>query len=486
MHLTTKIARLAITKAGTAQGLAGVLASKSGLALAAIVVVAGMTTIGLFWHGREPVAVMAGSGAALPEGAAADPTHVTAFPEPVLLSANGPFLRLQIVTADTGQPIPDVSIECIDWGRGQQMRRKQLKANRLGLCDVNFEQDTPRLDLTAQKAPFADARVLWRRGVRDTIPTNYVLRMERAVPIGGTVVDADGNPVAGATVTWNLNVPDPSYVQPPRSNEFYGTQYEATTDPQGNWLLARVAGAVIPYLFGGAKESNYLDSKEVFTFRDASAQQQLLQGGYVFKLGAALTANGVVVDESGAPVADASVWMSSVLGFRSGISQRDGIFSIGGCGPGKQRVSARAPGFAELRGEVDLARKGGPVRLVLRPGKPLSLQFVDAQGNPIPQIFVDVAGTEERRSGWISVPTPGFQVTDHEGRVTWSNAPDADVRLRVFGYTRVDSTSSESEAKVPMMATDGSGSGIQEPKDGMTVRPNGEEQVIVLERWKTQ
>ena len=117
---------------------------------------------------------------------------------------------------------------------------------------------------------------------------------------------------------------------------------------------------------------------------------------------------------------------------------------------------------------------------------PVQVPEKDAQGNPIPQIFVDVAGTEERRSGWISVPTPGFQVTDHEGRVTWSNAPDADVRLRVFGYTRVDSTSSESEAKVPMMATDGSGSGIQEPKDGMTVRPNGEEQVIVLERWKTQ
>ena len=205
-----------------------------------------------------------------------------------------------------------------------------------------------------------------------------------------------------------------------------------------------------------------------------------------------MTVSGIVVDESGAPVPDATVRMGSspipgaiespISGARSGISQAGGSFSIGGCQPGKQWVSATAPGFAQLLGEADLQENADLVRLVLHRGKLLSLQFVDNQGNPIPQVMVDVGGWEEHHSGWISVPTPSFQTADQEGRVKWSNAPDADVRFSVFCYKWAGGNPSESKDNIRMTAADGSGAVVRDLKDGMTVRPNGEEQVIVLER----
>lgn len=304
---------MAMTRAGSANGSLSFLGSKIGLTLGAIVLTAGITTGGISWHNRAPSPAAAESDTASPDTAIANavPTNESAVSEAAPPPINGPILWLRTVTADTGKPIPDVQIECLDWGARAAAKRKWFKSDCLGVCAISYEPGTPRLDLTAQKPPFADARILWQRPLGDSIPTNYVLRMERAVLIGGTVVDADDNPVAGATVTWNLNVPDSTLAQTGRPNETYGTKYETTTDQLGQWQLARTAEAIFPYLVGGAKESNCLDSMLAFTARDAPARRQLREGSYVFKLGRAVTARGVVVDENGAPIPKVRVWVAA-------------------------------------------------------------------------------------------------------------------------------------------------------------------------------
>ena len=50
-----------------------------------------------------------------------------------------------------------------------------------------YPSNISELELTTRKEAFADTRLLWRPPNGDAIPTNYVLQLDRAVPIGGSV-----------------------------------------------------------------------------------------------------------------------------------------------------------------------------------------------------------------------------------------------------------------------------------------------------------
>ncbi len=212
-------------------------------------------------------------------------------------------LHLQVVTADTGQPIPDVPIDCFDWGSGSAARK--LRANRLGICDVHYNPYTDRLELITGKGPFADARLLWQPRLGDVIPSNYVLRVERATTIGGSVLEPDGTPVPGALVTFSLAVPDPAEAKPPPKNEYYGIKFTATTDQSGRWQINQISEAIIRYLVGSAAETNYVDADSVSTSRDHLAESQLRQGNYVFKLRQTVKADGI--RDTAKPIAGATV-----------------------------------------------------------------------------------------------------------------------------------------------------------------------------------
>src|SRR6185312_11630251 len=114
----------------------------------------------------------------------------------------GPILHLQIVAKESGRPISSASIQYTAWSGDQFQPDRQLTADRLGVCDVRYPSNTTELQLTTQIEGFADTQLLWRTPNGDVIPTNYVLKVDAAVRIGGRVIDPDGNPVAGAEVGW--------------------------------------------------------------------------------------------------------------------------------------------------------------------------------------------------------------------------------------------------------------------------------------------
>jgi RNA polymerase sigma factor (sigma-70 family) len=438
-HLAAKTASTAMMATAGAGGLSFLLASKVKLMLAAVIAALGVAIIVLSRRGGvESVEVLdAGKPTNAQAAAVASPTPpVSALAVEAL--SNRAVLHLQIVTADTGKPIPDVSVDYFVWASIAQTRSMTLRSNsqttvrsdRLGVCDVTYPDDVDQLELVTGKAPFADTRLLWRRPLGDVIPTHYVLRVERAVPIGGTVVDDDGNAVPGASVTWSFNEPSPDTPKPSPSHEYYGTTFEATTDQAGRWQINRLADAIVPYLIGQAKEPDHTDTDFVSTDRDRSVEQQLRAGAYIFKLKRGMTANGEIVDTNGAPIPDATV----IVGNRIGKSRRDGRFSVNGCMAGTQPLTAKAPGFPPATVIVDLRENADPVRLVLRPGKSLRLRIVDQEGSPISNAFIYPIGARTGQPGWLTwfdTSDPGWQWTDQEGRISWTNVPDAELHFKV-------------------------------------------------------
>ncbi|MGA2281739.1 MAG: sigma-70 family RNA polymerase sigma factor [Verrucomicrobiota bacterium] len=466
-HLAAKVVRTALAGTATAGGLSVLLAqllavSKIKLAAAAVVLATVAALVVASRHtgptasGTVAAGVITRNSVADVSPATTAPTNPVAIVPAVPLLTNGSILRLEIVAADSGKPIPMVPIEYRGWVNGK-FEGKWFTSDRFGICDVIYPTNITELGLTTRKDDFADTRLLWRPPNGDVIPTNYILRVERPTAIGGRVVDADGKPVAGVKVGWN-HEDDPTSLKLPQNHEF--SWIEVTTDKDGRWRINRIAEDMIHRIYGGARDPEHVDSDTVFAGRNKTAEKQLRDGTHVFQLGRAVTVQGLVVDAEGLPIPDAKVSVGHIgeSSLRNGKTQSDGTFSIPGCPPGKHLVSAEAPGYAATTVEADLAVDAGPIRLTLRPGKTLRLQVVDKAGSPVSTAHLWL-NTFERGRIDSNRPKP-VQVeynsqTDHRGRVVWTNAPDAELTfdVRASGFMRVD---------------------------GVKIHPDGEEHVITL------
>ena len=445
-HLAAKVMSAALTGAATAGGFSVLVsqiptASKIKLALGtlAAALVGVLTIVVTSRHAsagasEKAVAVTAPTNSSSTVSNTNPPTTSASVIAGVPMKVtNGLVLHLGIVTADTGQPIPMVPIDF--WGRADKTftGRKTLMSDRFGNCDVVYPTNITELELTTRKDNFADTRLLWHPPVGEIIPTNYVLRLDRPAPIGGLVVDADGKPVAGAHVGWN-HQDDPAALKVPQNHEF--GWIEVTTDENGRWQINRIAEEMISRIYGSARDTNYMDTSLIFAGQDKTAEKQLREGTYVFKLGRAATINGIVTDADGTPVPEADILVGTVgnSARRNGRTQNDGTFSISGCPLKTELVTASATGYAATTVKVNAGENAEPVRLVLKPGKTLRLRVVDAIGNPIPKarIWYDcINSTSLSLDGIRPIPVQVefIATTDRQGLVVLTNAPDCEMKF---------------------------------------------------------
>jgi hypothetical protein len=211
-----------------------------------------------------------------------------------------------------------------------------------------------------------------------------------------------------------------------------------------------MAEDTISRIVGLARQSNYVSSG---TLREASRggtpamEKEIRDGTYVFHLGRAVPAKGIVTDADGYPVSGASVLVGEPYNVdaRRGKTGADGSFLINGCPPGKQMVTAEAPGFAPATVEAALADDAEAVHLALMAGKDLLLRVTDAQGNPIPAATVMYLNRSPglQQDHQVRVQFRFRAAADREGRLTVTNAPATEMRFSAYapGYFRGDSIS---------------------------------------------
>lgn len=369
---------------------------------------------------------------------------------------NGQRLVLTFLAADSGEPVPNVPIDYRGW-EGSHFTGRKLEGNRAGTCEVSVIDGTTHLELTTRVEGFADSRLEWRPERGRVIPAEYTLRLARAVPIGGTVIDADGNPVAGAKVGFN-HEDDPAAVAGPENHEFGWIEVE--TDAEGHWRINRIADAMLRRLYGSARHGEHVDSPFLFVSREAEAESRLRSQTFVFELGRALTIQGIVEDREGQPISGAEVRVGHVgeSGRRESTTEADGTFAIAGCKPGENLLSAGAPGYAPSTQRVNLSDANEPFRLVLEVGKTLRFRVVDQAGVALAgaNIWLNTFGSRAPGApSSIPVQAEFNPKTDEQGIAVWENAPDEEMTFDVHkrGYMRVDD---------------------------IRARPDGQEHVVVL------
>jgi len=350
-----------------------------------------------------------------------------------------PVLRLTIVAKENGQAISSAAIEYRARSGNKIQGPQQLATDRSGVCYIHYPIDVTELQLTTQVEGFADTRLLWRPANGDVIPTNYVLKLDPAVLIGGRVVDFAGNPIVGAKVAWNQEQELGGF-RLSESHDF--NRIEVTTDEQGHWQINRIAADMIEGLFGTAQHTNYVGSERVVVGRDKKLETQLREGTQMFQLERGVVARGVVMDASGNSISDAKVLVGGVnmSNRREGQTASDGSFVLAGCPPGQQMVSATAKGFATTTVNTELADAAEPIRLILKSGRQLQLRVVDPEGNPIPKaaIWYKAHTTKPRDTNPVQA---NFTLhTDSDGQATWTNAPNDKLAFSVSasGFVRLD------------------------------------------------
>lgn len=382
-----------------------------------------------------------------------------AAPSPDSAPASSNALHLVIVAADSGRPVPIVQIDYRGW-EGEKFSKKTLRATRFGLCDVEIPRASiTQLELTTRIDGFADTRLHWEQGRAKAIPSTYTLRLVRPVPIGGWVIDPEGQPVAGAKVGFNHR-DSPSSVDSPEDHHF--VWIEVPSDTNGNWRIERIASEMLRLIYGSASHPDYVQSAMTFANHDRETEEKLKEGTFTFQLGRAVTVHGIVTDSEGAPIGAAKVLVGKrgMSDSRSAESGADGSFLVNGCRPGKSPVSAEAEGFAATTLEVELSADAQPFRLVLQRGKSLMLRLVSQSGQPVPKAHVWLDTMNQGRmtdpeGGKLTVQADFEGKPDAQGRVVWNSAPDTELTFDIAaqGYMRTN---------------------------GVKIRPDGEEHVIVL------
>jgi RNA polymerase sigma factor (sigma-70 family) len=362
----------------------------------------------------EPVvtaAAVSRAQADAPVGDTAAPSAGQAMP------TDAATLRLTILAADAKKPVAAVEVECTATKDKQKTQEKFL-SRRDGICDVHYPKDSDALELISRTDGFADTILHWEPAKGDTVPTNYTLRLIRAVRIGGYVRDEDGSPVPGAKVEFrrDMRVEDPAMVVAHENHEF--KYIETVTDAKGRWSLDRIAPDMLGRTVGLVRHPDYVLSFVINWggFRSGEEQRLVREAAFVSKLRRATMVRGTVVDPQGNPISGARV----VVGergregeFEEATTLTDGSFRAKRGQPGATRISVTAKGFVAQVMKLD--REDDALKVILEPGRTLQLKVVDQAGRPVPQakIAVELPGT-------INAP---LATTDAGGRAILQEAP---------------------------------------------------------------
>jgi RNA polymerase sigma factor (sigma-70 family) len=324
-------------------------------------------------------------------------------------------LALQVLDGTTGKGIPQARIQAVYFYAGGVPEGHELRTDDHGEVAVpqpDAEGDRG-MNVFVTSRGYVPKCLNW--SVRQT--TNYTMRLDPALTVGGTVVDEAGRPVGGVKLevqAHGVRGPGPDHVA------FNGGNSEVVSDAQGRWLC--------PYIPDNLSEIDLLLSREEFATTHVSVRigtPEATNQALVIKRG--FTILGIVRGADGQPIADAEVKELHNYGYevKRTTTGEDGGFCLKGVlgveGPRLQMVVS-AQGFTPQVKEVALLTATNSVPVVLSAGRVFRGRVTDLDGNPIPNATVrtdaDNQGLVKYR--WLTH-------TDAEGYFEWDSAPEEPV-----------------------------------------------------------
>jgi hypothetical protein len=250
------------------------------------------------------------------------------------------------------------------------------------------------------------------------------LALDAGVRLTGRVTSPNGSPLSDVRVS----------VEPSTGGAFAmrGVEPASTTDANGEYTLES--------LQAGEEKVSFSHPKYVSTTKDVTLKGR--EARLDVQLAAGLRVTGTVVTESGAPVGDAYVDISTAGPPERARTNASGAFEVEGLTPGRYRFTARKTGLGE--GVLEDVEIGGntPVRIVISAGSMITGRVTGLT----PQDYANttVEARAGRRNASASVDSSGtFRI---DGAPSGTVTVSATVASRDFSTRR---TSPPQTVEVP-------------------------------------
>ena len=256
----------------------------------------------------------------------------------------------------------------------------------------------------------------------------FVVTLPTPKPMGGRVVDEEGDPIKGAMVSL-LTSTDGQRLRPARA-------YYSKTDGEGKWTC-RVTPPDIQSVSLRLEHPDYISDNYFGQTRRNASVGNLQALAHVSVMRKGITVSGTVVGPDGQPLPGATVYQGSDrFGSRYPETKTDneGKFAFTNCSRGTMVLTFvakdLAPELIEIRVAEDFLE---PVKVKLTSGKTLTIKVVDPEGNPVPGARIPV---EEWRGHRSLMTEKSRSRTDSNGVFQWKHAPEDVVKCDVLvqGY----------------------------------------------------
>lgn len=356
-------------------------------------------------------------------------------------------IEFTVVDDETGEALAGVQIRAAEFVGSLPAMEVATDARGRGRVTKPTTTGDFYFQVTVRHEGYVSRWIRWSRYQRDDpsdIPTDYVIRLQRGIRIGGVVNDATGSPIPGATV--ELEGDSFWMGAPPRDGVLldHKGRETVTTDDQGRWSFSGLPSAWsnVSFTFRSLEfiEARFITETKVITeIRDRASigavrlsTAELLAETAVVTLETGQRLAGLITDTQGNPIGGAQIVQNRLWGdaLRRADSDDDGTFEFRNLSDGPQTLAVQAPGFAATSVTVQIPTSSD-LRIEMRPGQIVRGRIVDQDQQGVAQAQVELTAGPGYR--------PEFQMelkTDSEGRFLWDQSSSNDLPVTVFksGY----------------------------------------------------
>lgn len=362
-------------------------------------------------------------------GTRPDPSSENAATAP----SNNTRFALRVKDRQTGMGLAGVNVRAAYFYAGGVGEGHELQTDAGGKADLPYPNSPERnagLNVFVSLTGYVPKSI--RFGELTGPAEDYLLELDPALTVGGTVVDKTGWPVAGVTLE---ALRSEEYQADAPNTDFQRTT--VTTDADGRWLFPYVPKeyATVDFYLS---HSNYAVTRVSIPVGGSESLNAtlLIERGF--------TLVGRVTDAEGWPVAGALVQERHEYGFpeRSTQADEEGYYALTGLAiptisfvnfsnplkPTKARpdpehkteLIVQAPGMTPQLRQIQLQEPTHTVDFVLAPGRIFRGRVVDEAGNPIPGAVVR---TDSHFDPYIPTRFQWLTHTDLTGYFEWDSAP---------------------------------------------------------------